>query len=135
MRRLLPLMPEGRREQDAWFSPYVGNLGSERSKYQNIAQNLKKTLVYRNGFSPLGLLRTCLDYALNDSTKISGVFEAIKETFKIKGALELFNVIFQINDFRNTYVAHQTQELKDVGLARESLKKWIEGLYYIHKQL
>ncbi|MBN2286038.1 MAG: DEAD/DEAH box helicase family protein [Tissierellales bacterium] len=135
MRRLLPLMPDVKSEQDAWFYPYVDNLGRQQSKYyQDIAKNLKKTLVYRNGFSPLGLLRTCLDYALNDSTKITGVFEALNEAFKVKGGRDFLDVITKINDFRNTYVAHQQKELKDVNLTKENLKKWIAGMQYIHTQ-
>lgn len=135
MRRLLPLMPDVKREQDAWFYPYVDNLGSQKSKvYQSIAQNLKKTLVYRNGFSPLGLLRTCLDYALNDNTKITGIFEALKNVFKVKGALDLLTVVSDINEFRNIYVAHQEKELKDVNVAKANLKKWIAGMQYIHTQ-
>ena len=96
------------------------------------AKNLKKTLVYRNGFSPLGLLRTCLDYALNDNTKITGVFEALKEVFKVEGARDFLTVVSNINNFRNTYVAHQEKELKDVNLTKANLEKWIAGLYYIY---
>ncbi len=76
----------------------------------------------------------CLDYALNDNTKIVGVFEAIREQFKVKGARDLLIVVTNMNDFRNTHVAHQEKELKDVNLAREQLGKWIAGLCYIHQQ-
>jgi type III restriction enzyme len=135
LKRLLPLMPEMREEQRVWFDPYIDNLGRAKSVYYlAMAKNLRKTLVYRNGFSPLGLLRTCLDYALNDSTRIDGVFEAIKEGFKTKGALDLLTVVANINDFRNTYVAHQEKELTDVNLARDQLGKWIAGLKYVSSQ-
>ena len=33
-----------------------------------------------------------------------------------------------INNFRNTYVAHQEQELTDANLAEKNLKQWILGL-------
>lgn len=128
-------MPDDKRKQDAWFYPYVDNLGQQKAKiYQDIAKNLKKTLIYRNGFSPLGLLRNCLDYALNDNTKIIGIFESLKEVFKVKGARDLLSVVSEINDFRNTYVAHQEKELKDVNLTKENLKKWIAGMHYLHTQ-
>lgn len=133
LKRLLPRMPDPRQEQRAWFNPYVDNLGRAQAQhYLAIAQNLKKTLVYRNGFSPLGLLRNCLDYALNDSTKITGVFEALKTAFKVKGAADLLTVVANINEFRNTYVAHQEKELRDVNLARKQLTKWVAGLCYVH---
>ena len=135
LRRLLPLMPDMVHDQNAWFNPYVDDLGRNQSqRYLTIARKLKKTLVYRNGFSPLGLLRTCLDYALNDSNKITGIFQAIREQFEIKGALDLLTVVANINNFRNTYVAHQDDELKNVNVAREQLGKWVAGLCYIHKQ-
>ena len=102
--------------------------------YQNIARNLQKTLVYRNGISPLGLLRSCLDYAMNDNTKIGGVFESVKEQFQTTGGMDFLTVVMRINDFRNTYIAHQEQELKDVNLARENLGKWIAGLKFISSQ-
>jgi type III restriction enzyme len=134
-KRLSPAMPDLPQEQKVWFNPYVDNLGRSQAQYYlGIAQNLRKTLVYRNGFSPLGLLRTCLDYALNDNTKIPGVFAAIREQFRVKGAADLLTVVANMNDFRNKYVAHQQEELRDVNLARAQLTKWIAGLYYIHSR-
>jgi len=97
-------------------------------KYNQIAQNLKKTLIFNNGFSPIGLLRSCLDYALNDNLRIGGVFDSLRTQFKVAGGRELFYMVNDINEFRNTYVAHQEKELNDVNQAREQLKKWINGL-------
>ncbi len=135
LRRLQPLMPTDRQQQIAWFNPYVDNLGRGNSKrYIDVAKNLKKTLVFGNGFSPLGLLRNCVDIAMNDKNKIDGVFEAIKETFQIKGGWDLLTVLTNINDFRNTYVAHQEKELKDVELTKIKLSEWIAGLHFISSQ-
>jgi type III restriction enzyme len=135
LKRLSPLMPDVGQEQKAWFYPYVDNLPRSQAKhYQSVAANLKRTLVYRTGFSPLGLLRNCLDYALNDSTKVAGVFEGVRQVFRVKGAADLLTVVANINDFRNTYVAHQESELHDVNLARGQLAKWIAGLAYIHSR-
>ena len=39
--------------------------------YTELARNLRKTLVYQTGVSPLGLLRNCYDYALNDATALT----------------------------------------------------------------
>ena len=132
LRKLQPSMPGFGQEQKAWFNPYWDNVDNRDIKhYQNIARNLKKTLVYRNGISPLGLLRSCLDYAMNDNTKIGGVFESVKEQFQTTGGMDFLTIVMRINDFRNTYIAHQEQELKDVNLARENLGKWIAGLKFI----
>jgi type III restriction enzyme len=134
-RRLLLLVPSSVQEQKAWFAPYWEGVGArDRNRYENMAHNLKKTLVFDNGVSPLGLLRNCIDYAVNDPQKIGGVFEAIRTRFKVKGAMDLLTVVTRINDFRNTRVVHREEELKDVNLARDQLGKWIAGLKYISSQ-
>ena len=80
VRRLAGDVPSESAKQRAWFDVYLpGNLdGGKRRHYESLAQNLKRTLVFSNGLSLLGLLRNCLDYALNDNTKIGGVFDALK---------------------------------------------------------
>ncbi|MBA7535219.1 hypothetical protein ES705_27472 [subsurface metagenome] len=134
-RRLHPSMPDFGQEQKAWFNPYWDNVDSRDIKhYQNVARNLQKTLVYRNGISPIGLLRSCLDYAMNDNTKIGGVFESVKDQFQTTGGMDFLTIVMKINDFRNMYIAHQEKELKDVNLARENLGKWIAGLKFISSQ-
>ncbi|MGA2172613.1 MAG: DEAD/DEAH box helicase family protein [Sedimentisphaerales bacterium] len=130
-RRLLPLVPSPVQERNAWFAPYWERVASrDRKHYENMAQNLKKTLVFDNGVSPIGLLRNCIDYAMNDSTKIGGVFEAVREKFKVKGAMDLLTVVTKINDFRNTRVAHKEKDLPltDGNLTKANLLVWIQGL-------
>lgn len=129
VRRLEPLMPTAVPDQKNWFDPYLGDVDPRKAKfYADVAQNLKRTLVFRNGFSPLGLLRSSIDYALNDTTRIGGVFEAVKVRFKVKGGRELLATVQAMNDFRNTYVAHQDQELTDREKAEKQLRLWINGL-------
>ncbi|MFH0778540.1 MAG: restriction endonuclease subunit R, partial [Candidatus Eisenbacteria bacterium] len=129
IRRLSPDMPPGVPDQKLWFDPYFGEVDQRRAKfYQDMAQNLKRTLVFRNGFSPLGLLRSCMDYALNDTARIGGVFEALKTRFKVKGGRELLSRVQAMNDFRNTFIAHQEQELVDAERAKRELMVWIRGL-------
>ena len=57
----------------------------------------------------------------------------MKEHFSSFGKSELYKVIDEIKEFRNTYVAHQEQELKDKEKARAALKKWIAGLLQIYR--
>ncbi|MGD0091264.1 MAG: DEAD/DEAH box helicase family protein [Planctomycetota bacterium] len=129
IRRLQPVLPATIPEQKTWLDPYLGDADRRMVKhYESVAQNLKRTLVFKNGISPLGLLRSCLDYAMNDSTKIGGVFDAVRARFKVKGALDLLDKVSKLNDFRNNYIAHQEKELKDMKLAEAQLKAWIIGL-------
>jgi len=69
-----------------------------------------------------------MDYALNDTAKIGGAFAAVKGRFKVQGGRDMLSMVKGINDFRNTFVAHQEKELTDARLAEMQLKAWIEGL-------
>ncbi|HEX3036169.1 MAG TPA: restriction endonuclease subunit R, partial [Thermodesulfobacteriota bacterium] len=132
-RRLLTHLPRTSAEQKAWFDPYLVGVDPRMLKhYQSMAQNLKRTLVFKNGLSPVGLLRSCLDYALNDREDLTGVFSAVRSEFKVAGARDLLARVNAINDFRNTYIAHHEKELTDMYLARLELRRWIEGLSIIH---
>ncbi|WP_353258572.1 DEAD/DEAH box helicase [Prochlorothrix hollandica] len=134
VRRLQPLLPISVDEQKAWFAPYLGSVDRKTEDYyRKLAQNLKRTLVFNNGLSLIGLLRSCLDYALNDTTKIGGVFAALHTQLRFQGGRTFLETVTRINDFRNTYIAHQEQELTDRNLAQQELKVWIEALQMIGK--
>ena len=60
-----------------------------RTHYQNMIQNLKRTLAFDSGIWPLGLLWSCKEYAPNDKAKIDGVFEAVSEMFKLTAGHDL----------------------------------------------
>jgi type III restriction enzyme len=129
VRRLQPDVPSASQAQRAWFEPCLGRIeGGQRRHYETMAQNLKKTLVYNSGFSPLGLLRSCLDFALNDRTKLDGVFESITAKFRVQGARDLLAMVETIYNFRNTAVAHQEMEITDPKRAEKELISWIKGL-------
>jgi type III restriction enzyme len=122
LQKLTPRMPGNMQEQKDWFEPYLGYAGRSRVQhYEQMARNLKKTLVYRNGVSPLGLLRSCLDYALNDNTKLSSVFDAVKAEFRFSGGRDLLDCVKSMNDFRNTRVAHQEAPLTNPSKAKTAL--------------
>ncbi|UBF27595.1 DEAD/DEAH box helicase family protein [Kovacikia minuta CCNUW1] len=134
VRRLQPELPVTVDAQKAWFAPYLGGVDRKSEDYyRKLAQNLKRTLVFNNGLSLIGLLRSCLDYALNDTTKIGGVFEALQTQLRFQGGRKVLETVTRINDFRNTYIAHQEQELTDKNLAEQELKIWIEALHMIGK--
>jgi hypothetical protein len=42
-------------------------------------------------------------------------------------------IVSEINDFRNTFVAHQAKPLQDIVIAKTALGRWIAALYYIHR--
>ena len=130
---LIDELPVAVVDQKAWFTPYIEDVDRRvQPHYRGMTQNLKRTLVFKNGLSPIGLLRSCLEYALNDKTKLGGVFEAVTIGFKVKGARDLLIIVESVNDFRNTYVAHHKEELKDREIAEKGLKQWVECLVWIN---
>jgi len=52
---------------------------------------------------------------------------------RFQGGRKFLETVIRINDFRNTYIAHQEQELTDKYLAEQELKIWIEALHMIGK--
>lgn len=65
---------------------------------------------------------------MNDKTKLNGVFEAVREAFRLPGSRKLLERITAVNDFRNTFIAHPEKELTDKALAESNLKHWVETL-------
>lgn len=96
------------------------------------ARKLKKLLLYNVPLSPIGLLSFCLDYAKNYNYDIGGVFEAIKKEFSGFNQTDIYEVVNEINAFRNTYIAHVEKELTNVEKAPKGLISWVVGLYRIY---
>lgn len=131
-RCLLSEMPASPTDQKIWFAPYLEQVDRRQQKhYQGVANNLKRTLVFSNGLSPVGLLRNCFDHALDDTNEIGGVFEAVRKQFRWSGVRKVYDAVSRVNDFRNHYVAHQEQQLTDAAVAREELHAWVEALVLI----
>jgi type III restriction enzyme len=129
IQKLSPYLPQAAPEQREWFAPYLAKVDHRMQRhYQELGRNLQKTLVYKTGVSPLGLLRNCLDFALNDQSPLTGVFTAVREEFRVPGARPLLSSVQNVNDFRNTRVAHQEKPLCEVSDANKALKDWVDTL-------
>lgn len=129
--RLRDSVPSGIPDQRVFFGPDYGTLRKgDRKHYERMANNLRRTLVFRNGVSPLGLLSFCLDHARRGSGP-RGVFAAVREGFA--GDTDLYEAVQGINQFRNGYVAHGQEEVTDADQAEEAMKQWIDGLWALWK--
>ena len=129
LKHLEDKVPSNREERDEWLSPDLENIDRRKHHfYEKNAKNLKRGLIYNNPHSVIGLLRFCLDHALNDRNKPGGVFKSVRESFRYPGARKLLERVSTINEFRNTYVAHSEKELTDATLAKNNLKKWTETI-------
>lgn len=125
-------VPVNRQDQDNFFSPRMNGVDRLKIKhYEDMARKLKRALIHGSVHSAIGLLRSCYDYALTDSSKIDGIFVAIKDVFVMPGAKNVFDRITAVNDFRNTYIAHHEKDLSDRVLTENQLKFWVETLAYL----
>lgn len=129
VQRLQPELPTTVDAKKAWFEPDLDGVDRKsKQRYRELAKNLKRTLVSNDGRSLVGLLRSCLDYALNCTTKIDDVFAVLRTQFQVQGGHKLLETIKRINNFRNTYIAHRKKELIDRHKAKQELNVWIEAL-------
>ncbi len=134
LERLLPDVPASSIEQADYFNPYYGKLPPKDVQWlRNHANNLKRTLIYRNGLMPLSLLSFCLEYGQSADHPVGGVFTSIRKRFSPLDGPEFHKLIDELRDFRNTYVAHQEKDLTDREQARTALSQWIEGLLRIYR--
>lgn len=122
-------VPTGQVERQSWFEPHYGSINRKtRKRYEEMAMNLKKTLIHGKPRSVIGLLRSCLEIAANRPKNVGGVFSAVREKFAFPGSGDLLKRINSVNKFRNTYIAHIEKRLTDKDKAEKNLKFWIETL-------
>ncbi|MGE0175296.1 MAG: DEAD/DEAH box helicase [Oligoflexales bacterium] len=121
---LSPFVPKNPIEQKAFFD-------GSRTRYDQQARNLMKTVVYKSGFSQIGLLRFCLTF--ENREKLEGVFKTILEAFAPYRDSELVEMVDEVNNFRNTYIAHQEEVLTDVKQAKINLQYWIKTIVALYK--
>jgi len=81
---------------------------------------------------PTGLLKFALEYAKKDTEPVPGIFTSLRTRFADLSEPILRDLVSEMYDFRNDYIAHQKKELTDEAVARKSLKDWIETLVKLH---
>ncbi|QYU67477.1 hypothetical protein J4558_21570 [Leptolyngbya sp. 15MV] len=85
-------------------------------------------MLFQSGLMPMGLLRDCLDYALNDKAKIGGVFDSVKQAFLYTGSRKVLEELSAVYDYRNRHVAHQENPITDPKPAGLAMGRWIRTL-------
>ena len=127
-------VPEGDEAVKQFFTPDLRQAPpGDHDSLKSNALKLRFTLVDRKNSMPIGVLRWSLNYAKSPRPSFGGIFETIKQRFATLATKEFVKEVEKINSFRNSYIAHQEQELSDVAQAREALKEWSKGLYDIWK--
>jgi type III restriction enzyme len=86
LKRLQPLVPINRLDQQRWFdSDFSIVPHRELRHFQNMAASLKRALVYGSVHSSIGLTRSCLDHAVHGTPALSGVFAADTKSVRNAG--------------------------------------------------
>jgi type III restriction enzyme len=129
VKSLQPKVPINRLDQQRWFEPDLSAAPHrEQRHFQNMAASLKRALVYGSVHSAIGLARSCLDHAVQGKPPLKGVFAGVREAFGVPDAKGYLRWITDVNEFRNTYVAHHEKPLTDRPLAEKNLKHWVVTL-------
>jgi type III restriction enzyme len=129
VRLLRPLMPTDRQEQDHFFAPYLGSVGRKTAgHYERLRKELRRTLVYGNTNSPIGLLRDCYGLALEKPEGLGGVLAAAQGAFALPGAAKMAERLKDTYAFRNAHVAHGGKDATDPETARTQFLRWVETM-------
>ena len=129
---LVRALPESQEEQYDFFRPDLDMLSTKDANFhRNCASNLMRTLVDRNGFTPMGLLRTCLEYARQGPPVVGGIFAAVRKELADLAQGDLLEAVSRVYAFRNKYVAHQEEPLTDPDTAKDALAQWARALHRI----
>lgn len=129
--RLVDDIPKAQTEQRDFFEPYMAVQPSRAKYLLENSKRIQKLVLYSAAIMPIGVLKFCLEYARSSPDGIKGVFDSIRRRFSDLFGDGLRELLGEVYDFRNTYVAHQEKELKDVGESRKALKKWIDLVVWL----
>jgi type III restriction enzyme len=125
-------IPKSESAQKDYFAPYM-NVPTKRAEdLRGNAKRIQRLLVYNAAIMPTGVLIFCLQYAASGEAGIGGIFKSVRQQFGKVQDKGLLKALTEVYDFRNTYVAHQEKDLKDVAETRTALKKWVDIVARLH---
>ena len=96
-----------------------------------LEQNQKRlysNLMYGRNMLRLGTLLFCLNYAQQGGWGIGGIWKAVQTAFSGPEFKEIYQLLKQVNNFRNTHVAHVDALLSDEKEAWEAMYVWLKCL-------
>jgi type III restriction enzyme len=133
--RLGNVLPVEPRTLDRFFvvQPVSGDKGSRFEFLLDKSKMLRKLLVHRAPLMPTGLLIFCLEYARGGQQQRGGILDAVGGRFRELSNGAMLGLLQQVYEFRNTYIAHQKQELTVPSDAEAALVTWIRALVEMHE--
>ena len=73
-----------------------------------------------------------LAYGKKAGTPFPAIFTSIRQHFADLAQTDLHDLVDQMYEFRNTYIAHEKAELTEAEAARAALRTWIQTLLSLH---
>ncbi len=129
---LKPAIPPRKEDSIAFFNPLLDHVPDrERVLLERHQRYLRDNLVFGRSIQRLGTLLFCLEYAQTGRKDVGGVWQVVRERFAALG--DLYPMLRQVNEFRNTRVAHVEAPLTDENEAWEAMRVWLTCLDRVAK--
>ncbi|MGH7961280.1 MAG: hypothetical protein ACRERD_05575, partial [Candidatus Binatia bacterium] len=123
---LTPHIPSRMQVCTEYFSPDITSVSPrERSLLEKNQRYLEQNLVYGRSIQKLGTLLFCLDHAQKGGANAPGVWRDVQKQFSGKAMAALYTDLRQVNDFRNTRIAHVETKLDDADEAWQAMIIWL----------
>jgi len=124
-----PAIPLRKEDSIAFFNPDLEHLSDrERRLLERHQRYLRDNLVFGRSIQRLGTLLFCLEYARAGGWGVEGVWKVVQRELAPL-AVELYDRLKAVNEFRNTRVAHVETPLTDEKEAWEAMRTWLACLY------
>ncbi|NLF02729.1 MAG: DEAD/DEAH box helicase family protein [Anaerolineales bacterium] len=128
-RQIKPHIPEDAQKRDDYFDPYLDTLNPRHAnQLERNGRYLRDNLVFGRPISRLGTFLFCLRYATEGGWGAAGVWRDVQQVFSGQAMADLYTDLEQVNEFRNTRVAHVEKKLDDADEAWGALKVWFRSL-------
>lgn len=120
-------IPENVGWREAYFSPDLSNLYDKRKEraLEKFGRYLQNNLIFGRPIMRLGTLLFCLDYAQQEGWGAEGVWKDVEQAYSGEKMKVLYDVLSEVNEFRNTRVAHVEIKLTDAKEAWSNMRKWV----------
>lgn len=128
-RWLKPHMPKDPAHSERYFVPSLDSLTQkQKGLLEKNGRYLHNNLVLGRSIMRLGTLLFCLSYAQDSGWGADGVWQDVRDVFKDPLFKPLYSELEQVNQFRNTRVAHVEAPLKDQSEAWAAMTMWLRCL-------
>ncbi|MEN6530444.1 MAG: DEAD/DEAH box helicase family protein [Anaerolineaceae bacterium] len=110
---------------------------SEADWLRKQAASLKKLLVFSNPIMPIGILSSCMDLGRNPMSRgENNIIRLVEVKFDRFKNSQLPDRVEHIRNFRNNFIAHQTEDHEvDQETAEKEIKNWATGIAALYKAL